>query len=193
MVQTAGSDRGPWGHLGGGHLSTITQTRPRGRPAFGRSLLRVCGRRRGPSRGPSPLAAVGARGLSSEPRTLAGLFLTALARQKLGLPRRPGPCCPSWGPTAAAVGGGFRRGRQEGRRGRWTRVQGRAGTTAHAQPTRSLQMTPGAFPLPVGPRVRYRRLQENGRKQGDPQPRRRGGPAPFATFGRGSARAAVRP
>lgn len=57
--------------------TTSTQTRPRGRPAFGTSFVRVCGHRGGPARGPSPLAAVRAEGLSSEPPTPAHAFLTA--------------------------------------------------------------------------------------------------------------------
>lgn len=170
MVQTAGSGRGPWGHLGGGRVSTSTQTWPRGRPAFGMSFVRVCRHRGGPSRGPSPLAAVGAEGLSSEPPTLARAFLTARA-QKLGLPGRLGRRCWSLGLDGGcgrrrhfvegvgrdAVGGGARLGLVLPRtraswRGRGFR--GRARTMARAQR--------GAFLLSVRSCVYCWRLQENG-------------------------------
>lgn len=97
-----GGQGGPWGRLGGGRVSTSTQTRPRGRPASGTSFVRVRGHRGGPSRGPSPLAAVGAEGLSSEPPTLAHAFLTAQG-QKLGLPGRPGRRCRSPGMDGGGI------------------------------------------------------------------------------------------
>lgn len=93
-------------------MSTSTQTRPRGRPASGTSFVRVRGHRGGPSRGPSPLAAVGAEGLSSEPPTLAHAFLTVQG-QKLGLPGRPGDAAGPGSGRRLRLAAGFCRGRWE--------------------------------------------------------------------------------